>query len=222
MDTSATMNFGTTPTDKAQVGLGAAAAVGFLTARNNNRVGAVLVSGPELRIIPPRSGRLQVRAILSSIASSPPAEGRGRAALGDALDRIGAISRRRGFVAVISDFLGTVDGYDWADPLARLGLRHDLLAITVSDPRESDVPPIGLVQLVDPATGATREVRVTRTVQRRFAELAAQRRAERTAALHRSGAELVELSTDVDWLGAIVGHVQRRRAQVVRGQVLGR
>jgi uncharacterized protein (DUF58 family) len=218
VDTSASMNFGTTGTGKAQVALGAAATVGFLTARSNNRVGAVLVAGPALRVIPPRSGRVQVRAILTSIASPPASEGRGRSALGDAIDRVGAFSRRRGFVAVISDFGGDT----WVDPLGRLGLRHDLLAMTVTDPRERDVPPIGLVQVVDPATGATRDIRVTRAVQRRFAAAAEERRASRSDALRRAGAELVELSTDDDWLGTIVRHVQRRRTQVVRGQVLRR
>jgi uncharacterized protein (DUF58 family) len=218
VDTSAQMQFGTTGTSKAQVALGAAAAVGFLTARSNNRVGAVLVAGPHLHVVPPRSGRVQIRAILTAIASPPPSEGQGRPALGEALDRVGAFSRRRGFVAVISDFGGAT----WADPLGRLGLRHDLLAITVTDPRERDVPPIGLVQVVDPATGAARDIRVTAAVQRRFALAAEQRRAERSEVLRRAGAELVELSTDGDWLGVIVHHVQRRRTQVVRGQVLRR
>lgn len=218
IDASAPMHFGTTDSNKAQVALGAAATVGFLTARGNNRIGAVLVAGPTLRVIPPRAGRVQVRAILASTASPAPSEGRGRPALAEALDRVGAFSRRRGFVSVISDFGGDA----WIDPLGRLGLRHDLLAVTVSDPREREIPPIGLVQMVDPATGAGREVRVTTAVQRRFVELAEARRLERTDAMRRAGAELVELSTDGDWLATIVHHVQRRRAQVVRGQVLQR
>ncbi len=217
VDASAAMRFGTTGVDKAQLALGAAAAVGFLTSRNQNRVGAVVVAGDELRVVPPRSGRVQVQAILTVIATAP--EVPGRAALGTAIERVAAMSRRRGFVAVVSDFIG--DG-GWSDALARLGLRHDLLAIAVSDPREHDVPPIGLVRLVDPATGAEREVRVTAKTQERYRELAARRYAERTELLGRAGADVVELSTDDDWLGAIVRHVQRRRVQAVRGQVLRR
>lgn len=218
VDASASMHFGTTGTDKSQLALGAAATVGFLTARSSNRIGAIVVSGPELHVIPPRTGRVQVRAILSSIASAPPNEGRGRAAIGEALDRAGAMSRRRGFVSVISDLTGS----SWMEPLGRLGLRHDLLAILVADPRELDVPPIGLVHLADPSTGATREVRVTPAVQRRFATRAVEQRAARTEALRRCGADIVELTTDGDWLGTIVRHVQRRRTQVVQAQVLRR
>jgi uncharacterized protein (DUF58 family) len=213
VDASAAMRFGTTSDDKATIALSAAAAIGFLTARNQNRLGAVVVSGPDLRVIPPRTGRVQVRAVLASIAAAPDAEGRGPSDLSGALDRVGAVSRRRGFVAVVSDFGGDA----WVDALARLGLRHDLLAVTVSDPREHDVPPIGLVHFVDPSTGAAREIRVTAAVQERFAEAASAEQDARRDAVHRSGADLIELSTEGDWLAAIVRHVQKRRVQVARG-----
>ena len=90
------------------------------------------------------------------------------------------------------------------------------------DPREFDVPPIGFVELVDPASGATREVRVTAAVQRRFADAAMAARTERLAHLNRTGADVIELATDSDWLGSVVNHVQRRRTQAVRGGVLRR
>jgi uncharacterized protein (DUF58 family) len=218
LDTSAAMRFGTTTAEKAQAALVATATVGFLTARNQNRLGAVLVAGPQLKVMPPRFGRDQVRAVLANAASPPPSEGLGRADLTGAIERVAVVSKRRGFVAVISDFTGEA----WVDPLARLGMRHDLLAISVHDPRELDVPPIGLVQLVDPSTGRRREVRVTAAVQRSFAEAAAEEVERRRFAVRRAGAQLIELATDADWLGAIVGHVTRRRTQAVNAQVLRR
>jgi uncharacterized protein (DUF58 family) len=217
-DASATMQFGTVADDKSQVALAAAACIGFLTARNQNRLGAVLVAGPSIHVIPPRAGANQVRAILSTLSAAPVSEGRGAADLAGALDRVGAIAPRRGFVAVISDFAG--DG--WHHPLARLSLRHELLAITVRDPREEDIPPIGLVDVADPATGIVREVRVTAKVQERFAAAAAEQRTEREDALARSGAEVIDLSTDSDWLAEIVRHTRRRRVQAVRGEGLRR
>jgi len=218
VDTSAAMKFGTVANSKSETALATAAAIGFLTARNQNRLGAVLIAGPDIRVIPPRSGKNQVRAILSTIAAPPDSEGAGRADLAGALDRVGGLAKRRGFVAVISDFGGST----WADALGRLSLRHDLLAVTVHDPREFDVPPIGFVELVDPASGATREVRVTAAVQRRFADAAMAARTERLAHLNRTGADVIELATDSDWLGSVVNHVQRRRTQAVRGGVLRR
>jgi len=218
VDTSATMRFGTVTNSKSETAMATAAAIGFLTARNQNRLGAVLIAGPNIHVVPPRSGKNQVRAILSTIADPPNSEGAGRADVAGALNRVGGLAKRRGFVAVISDFAGDA----WADALGRLSLRHDLLAVTVHDPREYDVPPIGLVEIVDPASGTTREVRVTAAVQRRFAEAAAAARSERLENLNRTGADVIELSTDSDWLGSVVAHVQRRRTQAVRGGVLRR
>jgi uncharacterized protein (DUF58 family) len=213
IDASASMQFGTVPNDKAQTALAAAACVGFLTARHRNRVGAVLVAGPHIHVVPPRAGQNQIRAILSLVGAPPDSEGAGSSALGVALDRVAALAQRRGFVAVISDFAGD----EWEKPLGRLGVRHDLLAITIDDPRELDLPPIGLVQMIDPATGGVREVRVTRSVQQRFAAAAAERDEHRTSALGRTGAETIRLDTDADWLTSIVRHVERRRSQVVGG-----
>ena len=179
----------------------------------------MLVAGPHLKVMPPRFGRDQVRAVLSNAASPPPSEGLGRVR-----------PRRRPSTASpwsasaaaswpsSSDFAGD----DWVDPLARLGLRHDLLAITVHDPRELDVPPVGLIELVDPSTGRRREVRVTAAVQRRFAEAAAEEVERRRFAMRRAGAELIELATDGDWLAAIVRHVTPQRTQAVNAQVLRR
>jgi uncharacterized protein (DUF58 family) len=218
VDVSATMQFGTVSNDKAQVATAAAACIGFLTARNQNRLGAVLVAGPSIHVVPPRSGSNQVRAVLSLLSAPPASEGLGHADLAGAIDRVGAIANRRGFVAVISDFSGD----SWQPSLARLSLRHDLLAITVHDPREHDVPPIGLVEVIDPSTGTTREVNVTAKVQERFAAAAQDERNRRAEALGRSRADVIELSTDGDWLATIVQHTQRRRVQAVRGDGIGR
>jgi uncharacterized protein (DUF58 family) len=218
VDVSAAMRFGTARLEKAQVALAAAACVGFLTVRNKNRIGAALVAGPHIKLRPPRFGRDQVRAILSSIAAPPPSEHLGRSDLGAAIERVARLSRRRGFVCVIADLAGD----NWADPLTRLGMRNDLLAIPIHDPRERDVPPIGLVTVVDAATGARREVRVTAAVQRRYAEAAAAKVERQRDDLRRAGADIIELRTDSDWLGAIIQHVRRRRMQAVNAQVLRR
>ena len=207
VDVSAAMHFGTRTSTKAQIALAAAATVGFLTARNQNRVGSVLVAGPHLRVTPPRLGRDNVRAILQAVADCPDTEGLGRGDLPDALRRVGALSKRRGFICIISDFAGDA----WSPPMSALAMRHDLLAIGVVDPRELDVPPIGLVTFCDPSTGTTREVMVTDAVQRKFADLAGMERVQREQTVRASGGDWLELSTDGDWLAEIAAHVRRRR-----------
>lgn len=219
VDASAAMHFGTIAMEKSQVALAAAACIGFLTVRNKNRVGAVLVAGPHVRVMPPRNGSDQVRAILTNVSSPPPAEHLGRSDLAGAIDCVARLSKRRGFVSVISDFPIGPDGADgWDESLTRLGLRHDILAIPIHDPRERNVPPIGIVAVADPSTGRTREVRVTAAVQRRFVDASATSVQQQRDALRRAGADVIELRTDSDWLGTIIGHVRRRTVQVVNAQ----
>ena len=160
-----------------------------------------------MSITPPRLGRDNVRAILRAVADSPDTEGLGRGDLPEALRRVGALSKRRGFVCVISDFAGS----DWSSPMSALSMRHDLLAIGIVDPREFDVPPIGLVTFSDPSTGTTREVMITDKIQRRFADRAAEQREQREQTVRASGSDWLELSTDGDWLSQIAAHVRRRR-----------
>jgi len=210
VDVSSPMRFTTVGPQKASIALGAAAAVGFLTARNQNRLGAVLVAGPDLKTFPPRAGKPQVRAILHSVGMPPESAGRGRADLAGALSRVGALARRRGFVTVISDFLSK----GWERPLGTLALRSDVLAIEVLDPRELDVPAVGYVALADPAAGAVREVHMTPDLQRRYQAAAqAQREATRDT-IRGAGADHLLLRTDGDWVGALIQHVQRRKVQV--------
>ena len=199
------MRFGTTTTEKAQVALAAAAAVGFLTARNQNRLGAVLVAGPHLKVMPPRSGRDQVRAILANVASPPPSEGLGRADLAGAIDRVAVVSKRRGFVAVIVRLRRRRRGSTRSpgSGCATTCWRSRSTTHASSTSRRS-----GWSSSSTRRPGRRREVRVTAAVQRRFAEAAAEAgRASSRFALRRAGADLIELATDGDWLGAIVSHV---------------
>jgi uncharacterized protein (DUF58 family) len=123
---------------------------------------------------------------------------------------------------VVSDFLddGPGAGFPWERPLKRLAARHQVLAVEVTDPRELELPDVGLITLVDPETGRRREISTgNRALRERYAAAA---RAQRTAvaeALRRTGATHLPLRTDRDWVADIVRHVltQRRRAAAAPG-----
>jgi uncharacterized protein (DUF58 family) len=220
VDASGGMRFGTTTTDKFTVATGVAAAVGFLTARHQNRVGAIVVAGSDVQVVPPRPGRDHVRSIVARLVTmgAPEPAPTGASALATALERLAGTERRRGFVAVIGDFLTP----GWQRPLGILGLRHDLLAVEVVDPRELMLTGLGQVMFADPATGLRREVRLTRRVVQRYADAAAQQRADHRRSILAAGAEHLVISTADDWLAAVVTHVQRRRTQVLHPQVMQR
>ncbi len=211
VDASASMAFGTDTAEKRSVALGAAAAVGFLTARGQNRIGAVIASGPDLRTFPPRGGRDHLRGILTALASTPIPAGAGRTDIGALADDVARRSRRRGFVCLISDFMAPAE--TWKAQVGTLAVRHDLLAIEIVDRRELDLPAIGSMTLQDPTTGAIRDVRITEAVRRRYANAAAAQRESIRAAIRATGAQHLQLQTNDDWLITLMRYAHQRRRQ---------
>ncbi|MGF1597765.1 MAG: DUF58 domain-containing protein [Acidimicrobiales bacterium] len=210
IDRSPRIDFGTARTEKRELVLSAAAAVGFLTSRDGNRLGAVLTApGDEpATVIPPRQSRRHLLRILHEIADAPRADGTGPTDLRADLLRLHTAARRRGLVVVISDFW-VPDG--WQEPLRVLAQRHDVVAVQVTDPRELELPDVGLVVLRDPATGAEREVATQkRSVRQAYAAAAAARQEAIEGELRGSRVDHLVLSTDRDWLDDVIAFVAGR------------
>ena len=226
VDLSASLDFGTADRQKRDLALEAAAAIGFLTEAGGNRLGAVLAGGPgPATIVPARGGRDHLRAVLHRIATAPSAEGGGATDLAAALYRLDRSARRRGLAVVVSDWLdasllpdprtGAVTRPAWEDPLRRLAVRHDVLCVEVLDRRELTLPDVGMLAVVDPETGARREIQTADAGLRdRYAAVAAGRRAALAGAFRAAGADHLELRTDRDWLRDLVAFVATRRDRV--------
>ncbi|MUN37578.1 DUF58 domain-containing protein [Actinomadura litoris] len=146
----------------------------------------------------------------------------GAARHGDLAAAITALDRgqtRRGLRVLISDFLAPLDegtGSDtapppWERPLRRLAARHQVLAIEIIDPRELDLPDVGLVEMTDPETGTVHEIVLNRRVRERYAAAAAAQRDRTRAALRRGGAHHLVLRTDRDWITDIARFALRQR-----------
>lgn len=214
VDLSASMDFGTALCEKRDLAILAAAAIGHITRGGGNRLGAVVVGGDEIRRMPPRGGRAAVQHLLRQLAETPRAQPGQRGDLASALEQLRRPERRRGLVVAISDFLGPLD---WLRPLRALAARHDVIAVEISDPRDSLLPAVGLVTLTDPETGRTRQVRATRALGERFAAAATEHRGEVVAAIRGVGAGLLSLSTDRDWVGDILRFVAQRKRGIGGG-----
>ncbi|MEO6121231.1 MAG: DUF58 domain-containing protein, partial [Acidimicrobiales bacterium] len=188
--------------------LAAAAAFGFLTARDGNRVGALLAGPDGPTVIAPRSGRSAVLALLHRLDQRGRAKP-GAVALDDALRRTRLAARRRGLVVVIGDLM---DDGPWPRELRALAGRHEVVVAEVRDPREAELPSVGLLTLVDPETGRRLEVQTDNPKLRaRFAEAAANQQAARARSVVASGASHLVLSTDRDWMLDVVRFVAGRR-----------
>lgn len=209
VDRSSRMDFGTVNCEKRDLALAAAAAVGFLTARDGNQLGAVLAGRGDPAVVGARGSRRHLLRILHDLASTPHEDNSGVTDLGDALGRLAGVARRRGLVAVISDF-AVVPG--WQDRMAIAARRHDVLAVQVSDPREHELPNVGVVTVRDPATGALRELATDRSaVRENYARAIETRQRLLESAFTDAGIDHLHLSTDRDWFDDLVAFIQKRR-----------
>lgn len=218
VDLTASMSFGTARSEKREVAVALAAAIGHLAVGPGDRLGAIVLSDG-VRRLPARSGRLAALAILHVLQTTRPGEGTGPA-LADGLAAVINPPRRRGLVLVISDLIDATSGAregaaqepSWTRPLRLLARRHDVVLVEVVDPRELELPAMGVLRLVDPESGRHLEVQTSdRRVRERYAEAARARRARHAAAVRSAGAGHLVLRTDQDWLPELAGFLAARR-----------
>ncbi len=220
VDRSSRLDFGTAACEKRDLVLAAAAAVGFLTSRDGNQIGAVLAGRGEPEIVPAKGSRKHLLRLLHQIAETPREDNSGVTDLSSGLARVATLARRRGLLAVISDFM-VAPG--WEDTMAVAARRHDVLAVQVVDPREFELPNVGLVLVRDPATGEEREIQTNKaSVREHFAKATAERQKRLAERLSSSGVDHLVLSTDRPWLDDLLAFVSDRRRRILAGANAGR
>ena len=218
VDRSASLAFGTTDREKADVVLAAAAGVGVLTSRGGNRIGGLIVGSQGATVVPARQGRAHLLGLLSSISRASSGDGPSSLSLGDAIRRLGGMTRRRGLVVVMSDFLDEPD--QWRHQLAALGQRHQVMCIEVVDPRELELPDAGTLTVIDTETGRMRDVDTrSRKVRERYKAAASEQRRSIASAIRGAGAEHLVLRTDQDWVMTLARFVMGRRRRMANVSV---
>jgi uncharacterized protein (DUF58 family) len=211
LDRSASMGFGPVHRQKSLVLAEVATTLAHVLARGGNRVGAVLLDGG-LQTIPPGHGRNQVLRISQALLRPPtPSTRHDVTDLGVLLRAGSGLARRRSLVVVVSDFI-TQPG--WERHLSLLTRRHDVVAISVSDPRESELPSVGMVYVEDAETGEQIFVDTDDPAfQKRLRAAADARQAAVHAAVRKAGVDLFTVATDEDLVRALarVAELRRRR-----------
>ena len=139
--------------------------------------------------------------------------------LADLLQAATGIMRRRSLVFVVSDFISEPG---WAEALARLARRHEVVAVRVFDPLEMELPDVGLVTVEDAETGEQLLIDASDPgFRERYAAIAQQQEEALLQGLMQSGADILELATDDDLLDALLRFADMRR-QRARLKVPGR
>ena len=210
VDRSGSVDFGA-PRTKQEVAVEVAAVLALAAARHNDRVGAVLFADQVEPVVPPAKGRRHaLRVIRDLIAFQPRTRGTNLAA---ALAYASRLLSHRAIVAVVSDFRSA----GWEQPLHRLAGRHEVVAITVDDPRELHLPDAGWIELEDAETGARQLVDTSDARTRlslRFAE--DERRLVRGRTLAAAQVDEVALTTDRPYAQALRDAFARRARRLHR------
>jgi uncharacterized protein (DUF58 family) len=202
LDVSPSMAFGTAARLKADVAEGVAMVFGRLGIRRAGSVGLVGFGADRPLVLAPRGSRPGIVALRNTLTRGVAPDGvQDPEGLPGAMRRVARLARQPGLVVVISDFR---EQPSWERQVGSVRMRHAVIAVEVSDPREAEVPAVGQLAVIDPETGARVQVDTSRRrVRERFAELERQRRELIAGELRRLRIKHVTLSTADEWLTAL-------------------
>jgi uncharacterized protein (DUF58 family) len=191
VDLSGSERFGTRKRFKSELASELAAVLAMSAIRNNDRVGAVLFTDRIEHVVPPRKGRRHaLRLMRDLLAFEPVGHGTDIAA---AVDYAGKMLVHKSIIFLVSDF----QEEELEQPLKLLAQRHDVVAVTVDDPSEHELPDLGLARFVDPESGETLDVDTSDPeVRARFAEAVAEEITTRRRLLRRLAIDEIPLHTD--------------------------
>ena len=204
VDVSASTLFGSGSRRKRQLAAVITAILAFSAIRNNDRVGLMLFSDRVERYLSPKKGRTHGLRVITELLTEP--EGRGTD-IGCALQSLNRLQRRRAVVFLISDFQQP----NLNKSLSVTAQRHDLIAISITDPRELEVPNVGLIELESAETGERMLVDTSsRRVREEVAKELKERQIQTNRMLRSLSIDHIELRTDQCYDRPLIDFFQRR------------
>jgi uncharacterized protein (DUF58 family) len=211
MDCSASNQFGTQYQQKCEVAAELAALIAFTAVSNNDRVGLVQFTDEVEHFVPPGKGSRHVLRLIRDVLYFQPKRTGTRLQVG--LDYLNRILHRRSIVFLISDFLDQ----DYEQALKRAGRRHDLIGIRITDPRESELPAVGFLELEDAETGHRILLDTNnRFVREEFASTTNRRAQAVRQAARAARVDLIEVSTKGGHLDALIRFFKMRERRLRR------
>ena len=209
VDLSASGNFGSREKLKNEIAAEFCALLAFSAIKNNDKVGLIVFTDTIELFIPPAKGTSHVLRLIRELLFFKPGKMRKKAGtdIALALNYLGRVLHKRGVVFLISDFLDQ----NFEKPLRVLARRHDLIAATVSDPRELTLPDVGLLEIQDAETGETTVIDTgSKTVRSGYARLAEEKNKELSDLFQSIGVDHIQHFTDRDYILDLVKFFRRR------------
>jgi len=209
VDASHSLDFGTVRRMKGELAAEISAVLAFSAIRNNDKVGAIIFTDRIELFIPPKKGKKHVLRVIREMLYFRPS-GRGTDIAG-ALEYLSRVVRRRAVVFLLSDFVAP----DYTRALRVANRRHDLVAITITDPAEEELPPVGLMLFTDAETGDVRLVDArSAAFQEQFRRRRDEVRASRERTFRRYRVDCIDVETDRPYAEALVAFFRRREREL--------
>ncbi len=206
VDVSGSSLFGTTERLKRELITEISAVLSFSAATNNDKVGVIFFSDKVEQFIPPKKGRSHILRIIRELVALEPNE-QGGTNIKEALELLNQVQKKRAITFVLSDFIS--DGYEKALQLA--ARRHDLVGVQVYDKHDRELPQAGLVQVMDSETKKTAWLDTdSKSVRANYAHRFDQHKKYCVQSFRKSGAQLLSVRTDQDYVKALQGFFKGR------------
>lgn len=198
VDVSASGSFGSVERSKLELVIEVAAMLMFSALKNNDKVGLIFFCDEVLRYFPPKKGKATVLRFIRELISAKPVPR--DTDLDEALRFLNRVQKKRAVVFLISDFIGA----SAQKTLAMANHRHDLVAVTVSDPREETIPDVGFIRLRDAETGEIVEIDSRHPrIRALFETRSGATREQLTTELKKCGVDELNINTGKDYLESL-------------------
>jgi len=205
VDTSSSSDFGTYERMKGEIAIEICALLAFSAIKNNDKVGLIIFTDKIEKFVPPKKGRTHVLRVLRELFYHRPQSNRTDIAM--ALEYLSRVIRRRSVVFLVSDFMSE----DFEQALRIANKKHDVIAISITDPREIEMPRIGFLELEDAETG---EIFLLDTsdadVQRYFSGKVRSQRAELSKAFKGMNVDHIDIYTHQSYVEPLIRFFRMR------------
>jgi len=205
VDISGSELFGTQEQFKNEIVTEIAATLAFSATQNNDKIGLILFSDQVELYIPPKKGRSHVLRIIRELIEFQPKSKQTNVA--EALKFLSNVMKKKAIVFVLSDFIA--DNYERT--LKIVSNKHDVTGIRVYDPREEDMPNLGIVQMEDEETGESILVNTTsKKVRHNYGRFYREKVDFFKDSFNKSGAGTIDCCVDESYVKKLLGYFKRR------------
>jgi uncharacterized protein (DUF58 family) len=211
VDQSPSGQFGTATQLKSEVMAEICALLAFSAIRNSDKVGLMLFTDHVEKFVPPKKGKKHVLRVIREMLQHEPT---GRSTdIGSALEYLVRVQKKRCVAFLLSDFIADTAAFE--KPLKLANRRHDLVTLTIADPTEVRLPPLGLLELEDSETGEVMVVDSgSLSVRSSYEKAGADSRDSLRQLLRRSDIDQVEIETDKRYVDAILNYFKKREQRL--------